>query len=72
MCGRLGKPKFIVATAHKPAVLVYRMLRFGHRYTDIGQERYEQQYKQRLLQRLARKAQDFGFQLGPCPENQVP
>jgi len=72
MCGRLGKPKGIVATAHKLAVLVYRMLRFGHGYTDIGQERYEQQYKERLLQRLARKAQDFGFQLVPCPENQVP
>src|SRR5262249_55922537 len=36
MCGRLGKPKGIVATAHKLAVLVYRMLRFGHGYTDIG------------------------------------
>jgi transposase len=72
MCARLGKPKGIVATAHKLAVLVYRMLRFGHEYSDIGQERYEQQYKERLLQRLARKAQDFGFQLVPCPENQVP
>jgi transposase len=72
MCGRLGKPKGIVATAHKLAVLVYRMLKFGHQYTDIGQERYEQQYKQRLLQRLARKAQHLGFQLVPCPENQVP
>ena len=72
MCGRLGKPKGIVAAAHKLAVLVYRMLKFGHQYTDIGQERYEQQYKQRFLKRLARKAQDFGFQLVPCPENQVP
>jgi len=72
MCGRLGTPKGIVAAAHKLAVLVYRMLKFGHQYTDIGQERYEQQYKQRVLQRLARKAQDFGFQLVPCPEKQVP
>jgi transposase len=72
MCGRLGKPKGIVAGAHKLAVLVYRMLKFGHQYTDIGQERYEQQYKQRLLQRLTRKAQELGFQLVPAPENQVP
>ena len=48
------------------------MLKFGHEYTDIGQERYEQQYKQRFLKRLARKAHDFGFQLVPCPEKQVP
>ena len=72
MCGRLGTPKGIVAAAHKLAVLVYRMLKFGHQYTDIGQERYEQQYKQRVLQRLSRKALDFGFQLVPCPEKQVP
>ena len=72
MCGRLGKPKGIVATAHKLALVVYRMLKFGHQYTDIGQERYEQQYKQRFLKRLARKAHDLGFQLVPSPENQVP
>jgi len=68
MCGRLGKPKGIVATAHKLAVVVYRLLKFGHPYTDIGQERYEQ----RLLKRLARKAHQFGFQPVPSPENQVP
>jgi len=72
MCGRLGKPKGIVATAHKLAVLVYRMMKFGHEYTDIGQERYEEQYKQRLLKRLAQRAQDLGFQLVASPENQVP
>ena len=44
----------------------------GHQYTDIGQERYEQQYKQRFLKRLARKAHDLGFQLVPSPEKQVP
>jgi transposase len=72
MCWRLGKPKGIVATAHKLAVLVYRLLKFGNQYTDIGQERYEQQYRQRLLKRLARKAHDLGLQLVPSPENQVP
>jgi transposase len=72
LCGRLGKPKGIVAAAHKLAVLVYRMLKFGHQYMDIGQERYEQQYQQRLLHRFARKAHALGFQLVPCPENRVP
>jgi transposase len=72
MSGRLGKPKGIVATAHKLALLVYRMMKFGHEYTDIGQERYEEQYKQRLLKRFAQKAKDWGFRLVPSPENQVP
>ena len=72
MCSRLGKPKGIVAAAHKLALLVYRMLKFGHQYTDIGQERYEEKYKERVLKQLARKAHDFGFQLVPSPQDRVP
>jgi len=64
MCARLGKPKGIIAAAHKLALLVYRMLKFGRRYVD-GQEQYEEKYKERALKQLARKAQHFGFQLVP-------
>ena len=72
MCGRLGKPKGITAAAHKLALLVYRMMKFGRHYVDIGQERYEEQYKQRALKHLARKARDLGFQLVAAPEIEVP
>jgi transposase len=72
MCMRLGKPKGITATAHKLALLVYRMLKLGRHYIDIGQEQYEQRYKERLLKSLARKAKHFGFQLVPVLETQVP
>jgi transposase len=72
MCGRLGKPKGIVATAHKLALLIYRMLKFGKAYVDIGQDRYEEQYKERALKHLACKAKQFGMQLVPSPESQVP
>jgi transposase len=72
MCFRLGKPKGIVATAHKLALLIYRMLTLGTRYVDIGQDRYEQEYKQRALKHLARKAKDFGFQLVPSVQTSVP
>jgi len=65
MCGRLGSAKGIVAVAHKLALLVYRMIRFGRDYIDIGQERYEEKYKERVLKNLARRAKDFGFQLVP-------
>jgi transposase len=64
-CSRLGKPKGIVATAHKLALLIYRMIKLGRGYVDIGQDRYEQQYKERTLKHLARKAKDLGFQLVP-------
>ena len=72
MCTRLGKPKGIVATAHKLALLIYRAIKFGKAYVDIGQDRYEQQYKERTLKRLARKAKELGMQLIPSLENQVP
>lgn len=64
-CSRLGKPKGIVATAHKLALLIYRMIKLGRDYVDIGQDRYEQQYKERALKHLVRKAKDLGFQLVP-------
>ena len=48
------------------------MMKFGHEYTDIGQERYEEQYKQRLLKRLAQRAEALGFQLVASPEKRVP
>jgi len=60
---RLGTQKAIVATAHKLALLIYRMLRFGKDYLDIGQDAYEAHYKQRKLRTLARTAKEFGFQL---------
>jgi len=68
MCARLGQPKGITATAHKLALLVYRMLKFGKDYLDIGQQQYEQNYRDRALKQLARKARDFGFQLLPTPQ----
>jgi transposase len=69
MCGRLGPAKGIVATAHKLALLIYRMLRFGREYVDIGQDKYAQQYKERTLKHLTRKARDLGFQLVPVASN---
>ena len=70
---RIGAPKAIVATAHKLALLIYRMLKFGRDYVDIGQQRYEQQFKERTMKSLARKAKELGFQLVPnAPEQAVP
>jgi len=63
MRSRLGPQKAIVATAHKLALLIYRLLRFGKPYLDIGQEAYQQQYQQRKVRALARQAKHFGLQL---------
>src|SRR5437870_10926562 len=63
MRARLGAPKAMTATAHKLARLVYSLLRYGTAYVDAGQQAYEQQYRDRVLTNLQRKARVFGYQL---------
>jgi hypothetical protein len=65
MAARLGKPQAVTATAHKLARLVYSMLRYGTEYVDVGQDYYEQRYKQRVVQNLTRRAKELGFELVP-------
>jgi len=63
MRGRLGGPQAITATAHKLARLIYSLLRYGTEYVDAGQHAYEQQYRDRVLSNLQRKAHAFGYKL---------
>jgi transposase len=61
MRGRLGPAKAITATAHKLAILIYRMLKYGMKYIEQGQQGYEQQYQQRKLQMLVKHARQIGY-----------
>jgi len=63
---RLGTPKAIVATAHKLARLVYRVLKHGEDYVAQGMAEYEQTYRDRVVKHLARKAKELGYQLLPA------
>ena len=58
-----GTRPAITATAHTLARFVYSMLRYGTAYVDVGQQAYEQQYRDRVLTNLQRKARVFGYQL---------
>lgn len=62
---RLGPPKAITATAHKLARIFYRLWVTGERYEDPGVDYYEQQYQQRVLKTLEKRASQLGFQLTP-------
>ncbi len=62
---RLGSPKAITATAHKLARIFYCLWKGGGEYQDPGVDVYEQQYQQRILKNLQRKAQQLGFDLVP-------
>lgn len=53
----------VFATARKLATLVYRMLRWGQAYVDIGQEAYQQQYQAARLRAVVSTAAQLGYQL---------
>lgn len=58
-------------TARKLAKLIYRMLRFGQDYVDIGEEAYERQFAIRRLASLKEAAKSLGLSLveqAPTPE----
>jgi transposase len=62
---RAGAPKAIVATAHKLAERVYRLLKHGAEYVCQDIEAYEAAYRQRMVKGLARKAAMLGYRLEP-------
>ena len=70
---RAGKAKAVTATARKLAVLFYNALRFGMAYVDPGADSYEQNYRQRVIHQLHRRARQLGYALVQAPsENAIP
>jgi transposase len=60
---RIGPMKAITATAHKLAKIIYNMLRHGSEYVEAGQAYYEEQYRDRVIKNLQRKAAEFGLNI---------
>src|ERR1700676_4912417 len=58
---KLGAPKAITAMAHKLAVLVYRMLRWGHEYVDKGLQYYEERHREQQIRQLKKRAAKLGL-----------
>ena len=67
LCSRMDKPRANTATAHKLARMVYFMLTRGEAFVDDGQNRYEEQQRERSIAALKRRATALGFQLNPAP-----
>jgi hypothetical protein len=47
--------------------MVYFMLTRGEAFVDQGQQRYEEQQRQRSIAALKRRAASLGFQINPVP-----
>lgn len=65
MKSRHGPAKATTATAHKLARMVYFMLKNRTDYVDPGVTYYEQQYRDRTIRNLKRKAASLGMELVP-------
>ena len=63
---RSGGKQAVTATAHKIARIYYAMLTQGTSYVELGQQAYEQRYKERRIDHLKVQAKSLGFQLVPC------
>ena len=60
---RAGADVAVFATARKLAQYVYRLLRWGQPYVDVGAAVYETRYREARVNRLAQTAKDLGYQL---------
>ena len=58
---KLGASKAILAMAHKLAVLMYRMLRWGHEYVDKGMQYYEARHREQQIRLLKKRAAALGL-----------
>lgn len=65
-----GAPKAITATARKIVTIFYSMLTQGTEYVEAGLYYYEEQYKERLIKGLQKRAQALGMALIPALNNE--
>ncbi len=59
------KARSDAATAHKLTRIIYAMLKNQTEYVDPGADFYEEQYRQRAVKNLQRKAKKLGFSIVP-------
>jgi transposase len=59
----------VFATARKLGTLVFRLLRWGQDYQDIGAEAYEQQFARQKLRALTYNAAQMGYTLIPIQQS---
>src|SRR5262249_11783263 len=62
---RKGGAVAVFATARQLARLIYRMLRYGHDYVDIGETAYDRRFQIRRLVALTETAKTLGYTLVP-------
>jgi transposase len=67
-----GAAVAVFAMARRLAQLLYRMLRYGQDYVDIGEKAYEHRFESRRLASLKDAARSLGYSLVPEPAPTAP
>jgi len=62
---RKGASVAVFATARKLAHLVYRLVRYGQAYVDVGSDAYEARCNQRRLKSYTRVLKEMGYKIEP-------
>jgi len=65
---RKGAKVALFATARRLAILIYRLLRYGQDYVDIGEKLYEERFAERRLKSLRASAKNLGFAITPLED----
>jgi hypothetical protein len=65
-----GASVAMFATARKLAELIYRMVRYGQAFVDIGLEAYEKKFNKRRLSLYVKSLKSMGYEIVPleCEE----
>lgn len=61
-----GPKKAIVATAHKLAIIFYKMVKTKQAFNPIKKEDYEKLFRQQKVKQLEKQAFKLGLVLAPC------
>ena len=61
----------IFATARKLATLVFRMLRYGQDYIDVGEQEFESRFNEQRLSGLKRALLSLGYGIVPIEQDGV-
>jgi transposase len=65
IAARKGASVAVFATARKLAQIVYRLLRYGQAYVDVGAKAYEARYTDRRLRSYTKFLNDMGYKVSP-------
>lgn len=64
---RKGASVAVFATARKLAILIYRLIRYGQAYVDIGAKTYEEHFNQKRIKAYATALREMGYTIESPP-----